>query len=195
MSKIVAVMGSANNNGNTAAAVDAILDGAMGLSTNVIRYHNLGKLNSVKAFDFGALYGKGLETIQDSDLKAILEDISSADAVLFATPLYFNFPTPQFTMILDSLACLGKSPLYGKKAVVLVTCEKVDTYSNGALDCLVNAIESLGMCVVSKMIFSTHGGQQQFRENPVAMDKAVKVGAKFSKTFDVEPDSEVIVLG
>ena len=51
------------------------------------------------------------------------------------------------------------------------------------------------MCVVSKMIFSTHCGQQQFRENSVAMDKAVKVGAKFSKTFDVEPDSEVIVLG
>ncbi|MBQ5447668.1 MAG: NAD(P)H-dependent oxidoreductase [Candidatus Methanomethylophilus sp.] len=195
MSKIVAVMGSANNNGNTAAAVDAILDGAMGLSTNVIRYHNLGKLNSVNACDFGELSGKGLGAVQDSDLRAILEDIASADAVLFATPLYFNFPTPQFTMILDSMACLGKSPLSGKKAVVLVTCEKVDTYSNGALDCLVNAIESLGMCVVSKMIFSTHCGQQQFRENSVAMDKAVKVGAKFSKTFDVEPDSEVIVLG
>jgi hypothetical protein len=101
-------------------------------------------------------------------------------------------------MILDCLSCFlseGKSALAGKKAIVLVTCEKVDTYSNGALDCLVDAIESLGMCVVSKMIFSTHGGQQQFTENRTAMEKAVKVGAKFSKTFDVEPDSEIIHLG
>ena len=198
MSKIVAVMGSANNKGNTAAAVDAILDGAMGLSTNVIRYHNLGKLSAVKACDFGDLSERGIAAVPDSDIKSILEDISSADAVLFATPLHFRFPTPQFTMILDCLSCFlseGKSALAGKKAIVLVTCEKVDTYSNGALDCLVDAIEGLGMCVVSKMIFSTHGGQQQFIENRTAMEKAVKVGAKFSKTFDVEPDSEIILLG
>ena len=195
MSKIVAVMGSARSKGNTSAAVDAILDGAMGLSTNVIRYHNLGKLNSVKACNFRDLAAKGIDAITDSDLRTILEDISSADAVLFATPLYFNFPTPQFTLVLDSLSCYDRSAFAGKKAIVLVTCDKVDTYSNGALDCLVNAIESIGMCVVSKMIFSTHGGQQQFGENAFAMDKAVKVGAKFSKSFDVEPDSEVIVLG
>lgn len=196
MSKIVAVMGSANSKGNTAAAVDAILDGAMGLSTNLICYHDLSKLNFVKACDFAALSGKGADGVQDPELKSIVGDIATADVVLFATPLYFNFPTAQFSMILDSMSCFlsaNGSALAGKKAIVLVTCDGVDEFSKGALNALVNAIEKLDMTIVSKLIFSCGNGS--FRENKVAVDKAVSVGAKFFKTSNVEAEPELIVLG
>ena len=196
MSKIVAVMGSANSKGNTAAAVDAILDGAMGLSTNFIRYHNLGKLNYLQTCDFSAMVGKGVESVQDPELKAIMGDIESADAVLFATPLYFNFPTAQFAMVLDTLSCFigaNGSALAGKKAIVLVTCDKVDEYSKAALDGLVNAIEGLKMTIVSRLIYATGGSK--FSENRSAVDKAIAVGAKFSKSFDVAPDTEIVMLG
>lgn len=196
MSMIVAIMGSANSKGNTAAAVDAILDGAMGLSTNYIRYHNLGKLNFIKDCNFSDIRGKGTDGIQDPELRSIVDDIASADAVLFATPLYFNFPTPQFCMVLDSLSCLIRengSALAGKKAIVLVTCEKIDDHSKAALSSLVSAFEGMEMTIVSKMIYACEGGR--FSENRAAVDKAVSVGAKFSKSFDVVPDSEVVRLG
>ena len=196
MSKIVAVMGSANGKGNTAAAVDAILDGAMGLSTNYIRYHDLSKLNFVKACDFTAMFGKGVDGVQDPELKTVMNNISSADVILFATPLYFNFPTAQFSMILDSMSCfLNKdgSALAGKKAIVLVTCDNVDEYSKGALNGLVNAVEKLQMTIVSKLIYSCGG--KKFKDDKAAVDKAIAIGAKFFKTSDVEPESELVILG
>ncbi len=196
MSKIVAVMGSANSKGNTAAAVDAILDGAMGLSTNYIRLHDLSKLSFVKACDFSSMAGKGVVGVQDSELQAIMDDIASSDVVLFATPLYFNFPTAQFSMVLDSMSCfLSKegSAVAGKKAILLVTCDRLDEYSKGALDALVNAVEKLQMTIVSKLIYPCEG--RRFSENKAAVDKAVAVGAKFFKTADVSPEKDTVILG
>ena len=195
MSKIVAIMGSTNSKGDTASAVDAILDGAMGLSTNVIKYHSVGKLRLTAGCDYSRL---SVDKVIDSDLKAVLDDIGSADAVIFATPLYFNFPTAQFMTVLHGLSYFGSdgtSKLAGKKAIVLITCDRMDSLSNSVLENMVSALETMGMIVVSRMIFSNHAGSQKFIDNKAAIDKAVKVGAKFYKTFDVEPDTEVVVLG
>ena len=49
------------------------------------------------------------------------------------------------------------------------------------------------MTIVSRLIYATGGSK--FSENRSAVDRAIAVGAKFSKSFDVAPDTEIVMLG
>jgi multimeric flavodoxin WrbA len=61
--------------------------------------------------------------VQKDDMNLILDKMLSADAIVYATPLYsFDFPA-QMKPLVDRHMCLIKKPLLrGKRTALLVTC-------------------------------------------------------------------------
>ena len=74
MGKIVAVMCSPEDNDSSSRIADAFLDGAMGLSTNLIDFYRLSKLRSIQDCCCKPAAFKDKRVIYD-DLLPILEDI------------------------------------------------------------------------------------------------------------------------
>lgn len=199
MSNIVAVMGSPNSEGNTASAVDAVLNGAMGLSTNIIKYYNLSKLKFIHGCRHchHCVY-TGKCDLED-DISPVLEDLRKADTILFATPIYFGMPTAQFVVVLDRMYSFlsidrKTSSLSGKNAIILVSCNEINDNNLRMLETLVNAIEDFGMTVTDRLIYSDNNGSEMFNSNSKGITKAYEVGKKLSKKGDIAICKDVVCL-
>ncbi|MCQ2078874.1 MAG: flavodoxin family protein [archaeon] len=199
MSKIVAVMGSPNSFGNTAGVVDAVLDGAMGLSTNIIKLYHLGKLNYVHGCTHCLRCCEAKKCVQVDDLGPVLLDIHSADVVIFATPMYFNMPTAQFKMVFDRMYAdmsvdRSVSKLAGKKAIIAVTCGQNDENAFHMVDLLSKAIEAFGFEITDRMVFSDDCGHRKFSADKGAYSKAREIGAQYSTNAKPVVHDETLVL-
>jgi len=197
MARIVALVGSPNESGNTAAIVNSILDGAMGLSTNTIVYHNLWKAS---ANDRGNYILHCHDTVKphiDNSMQIILDDIASSDLMIFGTPVYFDMPTSQFQLILEYMygmlsADFSESILAGKKAVIAVSCNKIDENSLNVLDTILHSLGQFGIQVVNRLIYQDCDGP--FLSNDVARKKAMFIGTRFVRSIDIIPNNEVLRL-
>lgn len=197
MAKIVALVGSPNVSGNTAAIVNSVLDGAMGLSTNVIKYHNLWKITTFDRGEFILHCHDKKHPVIDESAQEILEDIRTADVLIFGTPVYFDMPTSQFQLILEYMYSMistdfNDSELAGKKAVVVVSCTEIDRDSLNVVDTVAHSLGRFGIEVVDKMIYEDWKGP--FKDDAEARRKAKAVGARFYCTVDVEPETETLLL-
>lgn len=197
MAKIVALSGSPDASGNTAGIVNAVLDGAMGLSTNVIKYHNLWKISTYDRGEFILHCHDHKAPLIDGSAEEILADIRTADVLVFGTPVYFDMPTSQFQLVLEYMysltsADLRDSALKGKKAIVVVSCTDVDDDSLNVVETVAHSLGRFGIVVVDKMIYGDRSGP--FKDDAAARAKAVAVGSKFSRTTDAEPVSEILRL-
>lgn len=197
MAKIVALIGSPNASGNTASMVNAILDGAMGLSTNVIKYHNLWKISTYDRGEFILHCHDRKAPPIDDDAEEILDDIRTADVIVFGTPVYFDMPTSQFQLVLEYMYSLtsadfSESSLEGKKAIVAVSCSEIDKDSLNVVDTIAHSLGRFGMVVVDKMIYQDRDGP--FKKNAEAREKALSVGSRFNRTTDVVPETEILRL-
>lgn len=197
MAKIVALVGSPNVSGNTASIVNSVLDGAMGLSTNVIKYHNLWKITAFDRGEFILHCHDQKRSPIDESAQEILEDIRTADVLVFGTPVYFDMPTSQFQLILEYMYCMietdfSSSELAGKKAVIAVSCTEIDRDSLNVVETVAHSLGRFGIQVVDKMIYEDWKGP--FKDNPEARKRAMSVGARFNRTIDVDPIEETVFL-
>lgn len=200
MSKIVAVMGSPNSAGNTASVVDTVLNGAMGLSTNMIKYHCLAKLNFVHGCTYCHRCIEAGKCVLEDDLTSVLEDIRNSDTLIIATPSYFNMPTAQIKTVIDRLYAYENiertsSSLAGKRAVVIVTCSEINEDSRHLVNILAKCLESFGIIVTDRLLFCDNHETITFRSDRGAMAKAYAVGAAFStRESNVAVNPEIAVL-
>ena len=197
MARIVALVGSPNERGNTAAIVNSVLDGAMSLSTNMIVYHNLWKAPVNDRGSFILHCHDDAKPQIDPSMQAILDDIEAADVLVFGTPVYFDMPTSQFQLILEYMysmlsADFSESMLAGKKAVVAVSCSRIDENSINVVDTIAHSLGQFGIEVVDRMIYQDCKGP--FEGDPEARRRAAAVGARFEYTVDVGPEPEMILL-
>lgn len=106
MAKVVAVISSGREESDAESIVNAILDGAMGLSTNVIKLYDIQKLRNVNGCKGCHMCkSSGICVISD-DIADIINDIREADCVIFSTPVYFSGPSAQFKMLEDRMFSL-----------------------------------------------------------------------------------------
>ena len=197
MARIVALVGSPNESGNTVAIVNSILDGAMGLSTNTIVYHNLWKASANDRGNYILHCHDAVKPQIDSSMQIILDDIASSDVVIFGTPVYFDMPTSQFQLILEYMygmlsADFSESILTGKKAIVAVSCNKINENSLNVVDTIVHSLGQFGIQVVDRLIYQDCDGP--FSSNEVARKKALSVGTKFVRSTNVIQNNEVLRL-
>ena len=125
MGKIVAILSSPRQKGNSFDIVNAILDGAMGLSTNVIKLHRLDNLRSFHGCRACMGCKKSNACVQQDDVSQILEDMMDADCVIFSTPVYFGSPNAQYKVLEDRMFSFihgdGSKAMTGKSATSQTT--------------------------------------------------------------------------
>jgi multimeric flavodoxin WrbA len=149
MGNIVAVSCSPRENDTSSVIADAFLDGAMGLSTNIITLHNLVKFMALlDCRRCMACKNTGKCRIND-DLQQVLADISNADCVVFATPIFLGSPVGLYKLLEDRMYSFldkeGKSVLApGKKAIIILTSYTEDEDLSGAAEIMSKNLAALG---------------------------------------------------
>jgi len=183
MSNIVAIFSSPRADGNSCTIGRAILDGAMGLSLNMIKIHRLNSLYSVRGcqncdrcVDIPKCY------IED-DLKPVLNDIEACDALVINLPLYFNGPCAQFKVLLDRLYSHMTQDLKprfpGKKLVMVITHDDLGSDDMAKLvesqleDVFVN---KLGYEVVGVINYRCDRNFNSARDDPEVLARARELG-------------------
>jgi multimeric flavodoxin WrbA len=184
MSKILAIIASPRKGGNCETIVNAITDGAMGLSPNVLDIINLNGLrftNGCQACMGCKLTGA---CVTKDDLQPILGLIREADSVIIATPVYFGHSSSQYRMLEDRLYCFidkdGSSLLQkGKKIITVVTCggdvAAAETVADDIERVFVNrfAFKSAG-----RIVLADKGSKHAAENNDELLEEARLLGKK-----------------
>lgn len=187
MAEIVAIISSPQSHGNTAAIVNAITDGAMGLSTNIIDLYRLEKFRSVHGCLCCLRCKSTGHCAQDDDITDLLGRIRTADVVIFSTPVYFGGPCSQYKMLEDRMySFLGmdmKSNLPpGKKAIVVVSCGSHVEIAGEVADRMSRNLANIGFKVVDKICYCDQDGTRSPLSNDEVIAQAKAIGQKLRNT-------------
>lgn len=122
--KILTIMGSPKKNGKTATALKMFEENILSKGNEVERV-NITDYNINGCLGCYACMSKPDEPgcIQKDDAQSVFEKILSADAVVYASPLYSFDLTAQMKPLVDRHFCLSNTSLLnGKRMALLITC-------------------------------------------------------------------------
>ena len=187
MSKIVAVSCSPRSDAASSRISDAFLDGAMGLSTNIIKLHRLTSLKEIHDCNMCQNCKKvGKCTIED-DIAQVLDDIWNADCVVFSTPVYFDGACGLYKLVEDRMESfmaennVSKLPK-GKKALLIVTAFNPETKLQNISKKMSRNIEKFGFDVMGVITYCDHMGTRPVDDNPIVLQEAKKMGLTLRNT-------------
>jgi multimeric flavodoxin WrbA len=184
VSKILAIVASPRKGGNCETIVNAITDGAMGLSPNVLDIINLNSLR----FTNGCQACMGCKPagacVTKDDMQPVLGLIKEADSVVVATPVYFGHSSSQYRMFEDRLYCFigkdGSSLLpKGKKLVTVVTCGGDTAAAEAVADDMEKVfVNCFAFKPVGRIVLADRGSGQDAENNDELLEKARLLGKK-----------------
>ncbi|MDD3232693.1 MAG: flavodoxin family protein [Candidatus Methanomethylophilus sp.] len=181
MVHVLAIFGSPHKDGNSATIANALLDGAMGLSTNLIDICSLSGLNSVAGCRAGNSCKKTGHCMICDDLTKPLELFRDADAVVVAVPIYFGHACSQYRQFEDRLYGFidskGKSVLpAGKKVVVIVTCGGGKAEAQQVADNIESVFVKYFRCQACGKIVYIAPEENSAKNDPAVLKQARELG-------------------
>ena len=174
--KLLAIVGSPRKGGNTDILVDEALDAfrSAGGDTEKVFLNSL-KIKPCQGC-FTCMDGDGLDSvcIQNDDMTELYQKLFSADAFIWATPIYMWSPTAQMKIFLDRLFPLGnyqktrwRCAMNDKPVGLIIVYAETDPLHSGVFqtrDILKVVAEASGG-KVDFVIHSTVGEKGQVRQN------------------------------
>ena len=152
--KVLMILGSRNPQGQTARAVDAFCEGAEGGGSAVERLFLPGlemeRCRQCEDSGWGICRTEGKCVIED-DFAGLVEKIVEADAVVFATPVYYGDLSESMRAFLDRLRRIctheeGRKKVEGKPALGICVA---GGRGGGSPSCIVSLDKVLGTCGVA----------------------------------------------
>ncbi len=115
--KVIGINASPRKRANTQTLVEAVLSGAAGrgAETRLVNLREL-KINGCLGCE-GCKKHLG-QCVQKDDLTILLQDMTTYDAIVMGTPVYWYHVTAQFKMLVDRLYCFlefGENPETGEQ--------------------------------------------------------------------------------
>jgi len=129
MKRMLALLGSPRENGNTAALARAVAEGAAerGYEASFVQ---LARLSIKGCIDCRRCWEKGRPCVIKDDMDTVYDSLASSDAVIFATPLYWYSWSGQIKLLWDRLLPFGspkaEKSLAGKKAILVASAGEED---------------------------------------------------------------------
>lgn len=198
--KLLAIVGSPRKGGNTDVLVDEALDAFCkggGEAEKVI-------LNSLQIKPcqgcFSCMKGDGLDSVcvQKDDMTELYQKMFSADALLWATPIYMWSPTSQMKLFLDRLFPLGdyqktrwRCALNSKPVGIIIVYAETDPLHSGVFqtrDILKVVAEASGG-KIGFVIHSTVGEKGQTRQNTELVQRVRESSAKLHNSINTPKPS------
>jgi len=178
---IVVLQGSPHHKGNTAALVEHLTDTARAAGATVEVFHLHG-MNISPCTGCEGCHKEGADgCVIDDRMNEIYPKLLAADAIVFASCIYFFTVSAQLKAALDRCYALvslgGEPPLAGKRVGLVLTYGAPDFVQSGGAD-----VEKMfrKTCSFNNMDFAgvAHGsaGQGGIRDNNEAMDAAADLG-------------------
>jgi multimeric flavodoxin WrbA len=122
MSKnIVLLSGSPRKGGNTDKLAGAFVKGAESVGKSVVVFR-VADMDIHGCMGCGHCMNEGNDCVQKDDMAQILGAIMKADALVFATPVYFFSATGQMKLAIDRIYALLRKKMPVKRAALLMTC-------------------------------------------------------------------------
>ena len=178
--KIIGFVGSPRVHGNTATLVSQALAGAKEAGADVELVHIPAlSISGCK----GCKYCKSHDSCQsDDEMQPLYDQIRSADAIIFGTPVYFAQMTGQMKQFVDRFYALIDGEYRprvkaGKKAAVIITQGDTNPASfTGIIGTFEFAMSYLSIPITEQLIVPGLDGPKDVEKNPSAMNEATRIG-------------------
>jgi multimeric flavodoxin WrbA len=184
MVKVLGIVGSPRRGGNTEILVKTALESARGAGAEVemIRLceKNVGPCNGC------ASCGKTKRCKIDDDFAVVFDKMASADAILFASPAYFESVTPHMKALIDRAGffnnrALGRSAFTGKVGGAISVAYRTGlatTWCQMLIFILAQRMIVPGIASFPNAIASEPGDVLRDKEG---MEKAMEIGEAMAK--------------
>ena len=176
------LLGSPRKKGNSAALAQAIAKGAKAAGAKVESVY----LNGLEIKPCQACNGcrrKNGKCVVDDGMQSLYPKIESADAIVYASPVYWFTMSAQLKAAIDRCYAFGANEykaLAGKKAAVAMSYGDVDPFSSGCVNALrafQDAFNYVGLNLVG-MVYGSGDAAGDIRKNTDLMAEAEALGKK-----------------
>lgn len=187
MAKILEILCSPRDQGNSTAIADAVTDGAMGLSTNIIELCRLNRVRDARGCQACRKCKETGKCVLNDDISCILEKMREADCIIVATPVYFGGPSAQFKILEDRMfSFLGNGMVPnvapGKKVIIVVTCSRSIAQAEKVSKSIRDTFETCGFEFESEILFSDDFGRLSAADDAETITFAKGMGLRFRNT-------------
>jgi multimeric flavodoxin WrbA len=181
--KVVILLGSPRREGNSAALADRIAAGASEAGAKVQTFYLHGmKIAPCSACEACHKPGAKGCVIRD-DMQRVYPELRAADAVVYASPIYWFTVSAQIKAAMDRCYALGGSEGYalaGKKIGLAFTFGGEDAFDSGctnAIRTFQDAFRFVGAEIVG-MVYASAGEAGDVLKNTKILDEAKELGRK-----------------
>lgn len=180
MSNITAITSGPGTNGNCEAIVNALIDGAMGLSTNIINLLRLDHLKFItECHQCAECAANNSCTIHD-DLSDVLNTMEDSDCVIFSTYTVDG----SLNQYMNALLTRVKSVFTGDKnkmAFIVVTCSE-EKYGTKATSDIKSILVESGFNIDSILIYADNNSKVA-KDDDYIIAKAKRLGLSLRNTW------------
>jgi len=181
--KVMVMMGSPRENGNTAALTKQAAEGIKnaGGEFEIVYLHGM-RISPCDACD---ICRSDLETdcIVDDDMTGLYPKLRQADALVIASPVYWFTVSAQTKLFMDRCYALGSPDGYalaGKRIGILLTYGDSDPFNSGAVNALrtfQDAYNYIGAEIVG-MVYGSASEPGEIGRNNDVMSRAFELGKR-----------------
>jgi multimeric flavodoxin WrbA len=181
--KIVILMGSPRRDGNSAALAAAIAEGATGAEVEAFYLHGM-KIAPCSACEACHKPGAAGCVLRD-DMRKLYPMLVAADAVVFASPIYWFTISAQMKLAIDRCyALLGPQghAFAGKKIGLAFSYGGEDPFDSGctnAIRTFQDAFRFIG-AEIAGLVYGSATGAGEIRSNRKVMEEARALGRKLA---------------
>jgi multimeric flavodoxin WrbA len=181
--KVVVLLGSPRQGGNSAALAEQIAAGAAEAGAEVRSFYLHGlKIAPCRACESCHKPGAKGCVVQD-DMQQIYPALRAADAIVYASPIYWFTMSAQLKLAMDRCYALGGEGGYalaGKRIGLAFSYGGEDPFDSGctnAIRVFQDAFGFIGAPIVG-MVYGSAGGAGEIRSNKKVMGEAKELGRK-----------------
>jgi len=185
--KVVILLGSPRKDGNSAALAERIAEGASAAGATVESFYlHAMKIAPCRACESCHKPGAKGCAIQD-DMQGLYSKLRAADAIVYASPIYWFTMSAQLKLAMDRCYALGGeggSALAGKRIGLAFAFGGEDPFDSGctnAIRTFQDAFGFIGAPIVG-MVYGSAGAAGDIKSNKKVMDEAIALGKKLASS-------------
>ncbi|MEW5722008.1 MAG: flavodoxin family protein [Thermodesulfobacteriota bacterium] len=187
--KVLVFLGSPRKKGNSAALAGALVTGARQAGAKVETVY----LNGLKIKPCQACYAcrkkPAKQCVQKDDMQSLYPKIDEADALVFASPVYWFSVSAQTKLVMDRFFAYGARDyqgLAGKRAAVLMSYGDDDPFASGCVNALrsfQDAFNYVGIKIAG-MVYGSGEEPGEITGNQALMKKAEELGKSLAASTE-----------
>ena len=185
MPKILILNGSPRRNGNTATLVAQVAEGARERGAEVESFYLHGMdIQPCDACD-ACQENADLDCIIDDDMQLLYPKLRAADAIVYASPVYWFTLSAQIKLFMDrcyGMVADGVYALAGKRIGIVLVYGGEDPFDSGAINALrtyQDAFGYIGAQIVG-IVYGSANDAGAILKNEAVMERAHELGRKLA---------------